>query len=244
MNQCKVTHRDWLFNPGVEINPTATDVHGISDEDVKGCPAFRDHAVEIRQLTIGADFAGYSLRGDLAILEKEFTACHIGFDISGSELIDAYRLWCIRKPRTLADAYKEFVNRELPQIEGEKLHDATYDATITHSVIMAMTGSNLSPAESSEVSTVNELHKECFPDMVDSAGKFKRGQDGVIRFAFGKFNGEPVAAHHDYLQWMLSKDFPGDTRRHAERLLANCHQVEDREPPPADDYLPEDDIPF
>jgi len=29
------------FNPGIPIPPTATECHGIKDEDVKDCPEFR-----------------------------------------------------------------------------------------------------------------------------------------------------------------------------------------------------------
>ena len=50
-----------------------------------------------------------------------------------------------------------------------------------------------------------------FPEVLDPDGKFVRRDDGLIAFAFGKYNGEPVndVARTDrpYLEWIVNKDF-------------------------------------
>jgi DNA polymerase-3 subunit epsilon len=59
------------FNPMVPIEPEATNVHGIRDEDVSDCPTFADRFDVIRQILHGAVIVAYNARFDANVLARE-----------------------------------------------------------------------------------------------------------------------------------------------------------------------------
>jgi len=69
-----------LVNPQRPIPPSATSIHGITDADVTGVPAFAGLATSLFQFFSGCDIAGFnSNRFDLPILVEEFARCGIVF---------------------------------------------------------------------------------------------------------------------------------------------------------------------
>ena len=62
---------NWLINPGVPIPKAASDVHGISDDDVRDKPSFADVADEIWEVLRGAIPAAYNAAFDRAFLRAE-----------------------------------------------------------------------------------------------------------------------------------------------------------------------------
>ena len=61
------------INPEMPIPAEATAVHGITDEDVKDAPTFRQIAKSLAQFIEGCDFGGFnSNRFDLPVLVEEF----------------------------------------------------------------------------------------------------------------------------------------------------------------------------
>ena len=57
-------------NPGIPIPPEVTKIHGISDEDVKNCPVFKQIAHDLYEWMRGCDLGGYnSIKFDLPLLE-------------------------------------------------------------------------------------------------------------------------------------------------------------------------------
>ena len=66
-------HRTRRVNPGVPIPSEATAIHGISDDDVADCPAFRAIAPSLVRFLDGCDLAGFNiLNFDLRLLVAEF----------------------------------------------------------------------------------------------------------------------------------------------------------------------------
>ena len=62
-----------LVNPVMPIPPEATNVHGITDEDVSAQPEFRRIARGLAAYLEGCDLAGFNVaRFDLRILQEEF----------------------------------------------------------------------------------------------------------------------------------------------------------------------------
>ena len=53
----QLDHRTRRVNPGVPIPPEATAVHGITDDDVADCPAFRAIAPGLARFLDGCDLA-------------------------------------------------------------------------------------------------------------------------------------------------------------------------------------------
>lgn len=62
---------NWLINPQVPIPPKATEVHGISDEDVRDKPTFEQVAREILQILHGTLPAAYNAFFDRSFLRAE-----------------------------------------------------------------------------------------------------------------------------------------------------------------------------
>jgi DNA polymerase-3 subunit epsilon len=66
-----VERRNWLVNPGRPIPKEASDVHKITDEDVKDAPSFEAVAAEILAMLAGAVPAAYNAAFDKAFLSGE-----------------------------------------------------------------------------------------------------------------------------------------------------------------------------
>lgn len=77
------------INPTIHIDPKSTAIHGISDDDIKDCPTFKEIAQNLVNSFEGADFAGYnSNKFDLPLLAEEFLRLDIDFDLKKRKFID------------------------------------------------------------------------------------------------------------------------------------------------------------
>ena len=76
-------------NPGMPIPPESTAIHGITDEDVKDCPSFKQIAKSLASQIEGCDLAGFnSNRFDVPMLAEEFLRADIDFDMGKRKFID------------------------------------------------------------------------------------------------------------------------------------------------------------
>lgn len=194
------------FNPGMPIPKEASDIHGITDADVAGSPAFSVAAPSLSRTFSGKDIAGYSLwRLDLPIVDEELRRCGFKLDLSAARVIDSFGIFSKKEPRKLADAVRKFCGRE-----HDGAHGAMADAEATKDVLFAQ----LMAYEDLREMSLEEL--AAFSDVAtnkraDLAGKLHSDSEGFLCFAFGKHRGERVRDRVDYAEWMLSKDFPGST---------------------------------
>lgn len=239
--ECASERHLWRFNPGVTIDAETIQVHGITDEMAAQCRPFRVYANDIRNMLTGADIAGYGLRGDIRLLQREFQLSHVGFGIGDAYLVDAYRLWSVRSPRRLEDAYAHFSCKggEIPA--DIVPHEAHSDVVMARAVIEDMNRVDDAPDNETVVS-VRELHDEAFPNMIDRSGYFIYDDARNVRFTFGKHKGKLASETLGYIRWMLREgDFPPDTRAVCDSIL---------NPPYAGDPygsspdFTDDDIPF
>src|SRR5699024_3680555 len=82
------------INPGMPIPEEAASIHGIHDEDVKDCPAFKDVANEIKQFIGDADLAGYnSHRFDVPLLVEEFLRVGLDLGMENRKKIDVQTIF-------------------------------------------------------------------------------------------------------------------------------------------------------
>ena len=225
-----VEERQWFVNPETAIDPGSGAVHGITDEQAAAWPPFRTVAAEVAAFLEGADIGGYAVSSDVQILEREIERAGCELRTGDLRIVDPLRLWQKREPRKLTDAYAHFVG---PVPDTLRAHDAGDDVRMTVAVIEAMAGS----------ASVDELHAEGNPNMIDVAGKFVRDEQGRVTFGFGRHRGDPVDAHPDFLDWMLGKDFAPSTLAVAR---AELHRICEAPPEPDDPDAGEidDDIPF
>ncbi len=60
------------FDPEREVDPGAAEVHGMTWEDLKGKPKFRDCAAEILEFAQGAEWVIHNAPFDVGFLDSEF----------------------------------------------------------------------------------------------------------------------------------------------------------------------------
>lgn len=204
--------REWesLINPGVPIEPGATEVHHITDEMVQGKPTFEQLAESLAYGFSSCDFSGYNVRFDLGVLFKEFKRVKVKWTYEGAYVVDPLRLWQILRPRKLADAVREFCDRE-----PTEAHRALGDTQDVRDVLYGML------AKFPELPrTVQGLHDMCVdPTRLDPDGRFA-WDAGVAVCNFGKHKGVPMRkVPRDYYQWMLDA---GDFSPEATALARNA----------------------
>lgn len=202
------------INPGMHIPETASAVHGIYDEDVKGCPLFKDVAKEIANEFAGCDVAGFnSNRFDLPLLAEEFLRAQVDIDLSRLDAIDVQVLYHKREPRTLTAAYKFYCGKNL-----EDAHSALADTRATYEVLKAQ----LDHYADMENDMATLSKESSFTNNVDFAGRMVYDENGREVFNFGKYKGMPVDAVLDrdpgYYGWMMNGDFTLNTKQVLTRI--------------------------
>lgn len=212
------THK---INPTIPIPKETTKIHGISDEDVKDAPTFKEMAKDIAKFLEGCDLAGYNmLRFDVPLLVEEFLRADVNFDVSNRKLIDAQRIFYLMEPRTLTAAMKFYCNKEL-----EDAHSAEADTLATFEVLDAQiarykdvkikdkNGKEYVPV----INDMEALHNLTSSKMVDLAGRMVYNDKGVAVFNFGKHKNRPVLdvlkAEPNYYDWMMKSDFALNTKQ-------------------------------
>ncbi|TWW00196.1 3'-5' exonuclease [Chitinophaga pinensis] len=196
------------IHPGMPIPPASTAIHGISDEDIKDCPTFKQCANELRQYMENCDLAGYnSNRFDIPLLVEEFLRAGLDFDTKDRKFIDVQKIFHLMEKRTLSAAYKFYCDKDLMNA-----HSAEADALATYEILEAQ----LSRYEQlqAEVAPLAEFTKE--DDYVDFARRMVV-QNGVEMFNFGKYKGravrEVLKIEPQYYDWMMKADFPLNTKQ-------------------------------
>lgn len=199
-----------LINPEMPIPAESTAIHGITDEDVKDSPTFKQVAKSLVEILEGCDLAGFnSSRFDVPMLSEEFLRAGIDFDMSKRKFIDVQIIFHRKEPRTLEAAYKYYCNKDL-----DNAHSAEADTKATYEVLKQQL-----VKYPDLVNDVNVLSKEysSFNDNVDFAGRMIYDANGVELFNFGKHKGRPVSQvlmdEPGYYAWMMDGDFPLNTKQ-------------------------------
>ena len=99
--------RTLRINPEMPIPAEVTAIHGITDEDVKDCPTFKQVARELAAFLDNCDLAGFnSNHFDIPLLVEEFLRADIDFDLKGRRFVDVQNIFHKMEPRNLGAAYK------------------------------------------------------------------------------------------------------------------------------------------
>lgn len=196
-------------NPEMPIGEKATEIHGITDEDVAEAHTFTQVAKNIAHFIEGCDLAGYNAaKFDVPMLAEEFLRADIDIDLKRSKIIDVQNIFYKMEPRTLTAAYKFYCNKNLDQA-----HSAEADTKATYEILLAQVERydelNNNPEELAKFSTQKRN--------VDFAGRIVMNEDGVEVFNFGKHNGKPVEQvlkdEPSYYNWMMNGAFPMYTKK-------------------------------
>ncbi|MBE6265774.1 MAG: 3'-5' exonuclease [Prevotella ruminicola] len=231
-----------LVNPEKPIEPIITQLTGISDEDVKDKPTFKQLGATLAEKFTGCDFAGFnSNHFDIPLLAEEFLRAGIDFDFSKSKMIDAQTIFHKMERRNLAAAYKFYCGRKME--EDFEAHRADQDTEATYRVLMGeldkyAPGANEDPDKVLENDMTKLAEFSRTNNNVDFAGRIVWGEvkdrngnplldsDGNPKltevFNFGKHKGIPVAdvLHIDpgYYSWILAGDFTYNTKQVLTRI--------------------------
>lgn len=211
-------NHEFRFNPGIPIPPGATAVHGIKDEDVKDCPSFASLAPQIHKLFEGCDLAGFGIiRFDIPLLAEEFARADLTFDEKDRHIFDAQAIYHKRESRTLTAALAFYCG-----ITHPNAHSALADAQAALQVLDAQYDKYPDLPRNPD-----ELDRYCRPsrstNWADRTGKLK-WENGEIVINFGvQYLGrrlrELAQNNQKFLKWIISSDFPFDTRQIAQDAL-------------------------
>ncbi|OPZ25730.1 MAG: DNA polymerase III subunit epsilon [Bacteroidetes bacterium ADurb.BinA174] len=192
------------------IPPPATAIHGITDDDVKDCPTFRQVAKSLADMLEGCDLAGFnSSRFDVPMLSEEFLRAGVDFDMSKRKFVDVQIIFHKKEPRTLEAAYKFYCGKEL-----ENAHSAEADTIATYEVLKSQLEHY--PDLENDIAFLSKEYSS-FNNNVDFAGRIVFDENGIEIFNFGKHKGKSVTQvlrdEPSYYSWMMDGDFPLNTKQ-------------------------------
>lgn len=201
-------------NPGMPIPASSTAIHGITDEDVKDCPTFKQIAKDIYEWMKGCDLGGYaSSKFDIPMLAEELLRAGVNVDFTERNMIDVQQIFFKMEARTLSAAYNFYCNKTL-----ENAHSAEADILATIEVLEAQLDryNNLGQ-------DVKALHDFTGGgEFVDYARRIVM-KDGHPVFNFGKHKGRKVVdifnEEPQYYDWMMQADFALHTKQKISEIL-------------------------
>ena len=231
-----------LVNPEKPIDPAISQLTGITNEDVKDKPTFKQLGQTLATKFAGCDFAGFnSNHFDIPLLAEEFLRAGVDFDFSKSRMIDACTIFKRMEKRNLAAAYKFYCGRKME--DDFEAHRADQDTEATYRVLMGELDKYAPGANEDEEKVLeNDMDKLAefskMNNFVDFAGRIIWGEmkdrhgnvlldkDGKPRitevFNFGKHKGVPVAdvlqIDPGYYSWILAGDFTYNTKQVLTRI--------------------------
>ena len=225
---------DELINPEMQIPELITQLTGISNDDVKDKPSFKQLAKKIEDVFQGSDIAGFnSNHFDVPLLAEEFLRAGINFDFSKACLIDACTIFKKMERRNLASAYKFYCGRRME--DDFEAHRADQDTEATYRVLMGELDRYTEERQCelgedpegrvlpNDMQALAEFSKT--NDNVDFAGRIVWAEVNGVRtevFNFGKHKGLPVAQvlrmDPGYYSWILAGDFTYNTKQVLTRI--------------------------
>lgn len=202
------------INPGMPIPAESSAIHGITDEDVKDAPHFKNVAKELHEWLKGCDLGGYNAaRFDIPLLAEEFLRVNVQVDFTERQIIDVQQIFFKMESRTLSAAYNFYCNKEL-----NNAHSAEADTNATIEVLEAQLDKY--PAL---VNDVKALHEFTNGDQFVDYARRMIIKNGEPVFNFGKYKGRKVTdifkEEPQYYDWMMNADFPLHTKQKITEIL-------------------------
>jgi len=217
----EVVRKANVVNPTIPIPAESIVFHGITDEDVKGKPTFKEVAREYAKLFEGSDLSGFNImKFDVPVLVEEFLRADVEFDYTRKKIIDSQKIFHMMEKRTLKAAYQFYCNKSL-----ENSHSAEADTDASMEVLISQIeryeNQDVTDTLGGKVGEIKNdmevLSKLTSQGMVDLAGRMIQTQKGDIIFNFGKHKGKEVKSvlkeDPAFYDWVMNGDFSLDTKR-------------------------------
>ena len=201
--------KTWLVNPEVEIPKSASDIHGITNEQVVTEPTFKELASKIDEMISGCDLAGFnSNRFDIPLLAEELMRAGIDFDMKNRKAIDVQVIFHKKEQRTLSAGYQFYCGKDL-----EGAHGAEVDTNATYEILLAQLERYSDIGNSVEELSAFSSHTK----RADFAGFILYNDIEQEIFSFGKYKGrtveEVLKENPGYNAWIQNADFPLYTKK-------------------------------
>lgn len=198
------------INPEMEISEESISIHGITQEDIKNSPTFKEVAKQIADFIGDADLAGYnSNKFDIPMLAEEFLRVDYHFDMRSRKFIDVQNIFHKMEQRTLAAAYKFYCEKDL-----ENAHSAFADVKATYEVFKAQL-KKYDELEN-DINFLADFSQNNKYKIVDFAGRIAKNNKGKLIYNFGKHKGKTVEevdkVEPGYYGWMMNSNFPRYTK--------------------------------
>lgn len=206
--------KTYRFNPEKVIPQQAIDVHGITNEDLKDEPLFKERAHDISRIFEGSDIAGFnSNHFDIPLLAQEMSKAGVNFDPSQHKFIDVQTIYHKREKRDLEAACIFYCGHPMANH-----HSAADDAKTTLEVLKAQLD-HYADAEEPLQNDVDYLSQYSSHNRnVDLAGRIILNDKKEPVFNFGKHRGKTVEEvftklDYGYYDWMMKSDFAENTKQ-------------------------------
>ena len=210
------------INPTIPSSPEAIAVHGITDEELKDKPTFRERASAFASFIGNADLAGYNaIKFDIPLLVEEFLRAEIDFELKGRRQVDIQNIFHKMEQRTLSAAYKFYCNKELVNA-----HSAEADTLATYEILEAqldMYKNTSYKDKKGNVSTPVKNDIQLLSDFsyhmknADLIGQIVFNDKDEEVFNFGKYKGKSVEKtfreEPQYYDWMMKSQFALSTKK-------------------------------
>lgn len=201
--------KTWLVNPEIEIPKEASDIHGITNEQVVTEPTFKELAPQINELIADCDLAGFnSNRFDIPLLAEELMRVGIDFNMNNRKAIDVQVIFHKKEQRTLSAGYQFYCGKEL-----EGAHGAEADTNATYEILLAQLEKYDDIGTSVDDLSAFSSHGK----RADFAGFILFNDDDQEIFSFGKYKNRTVEEvfkeNPGYNNWIQNADFPLFTKK-------------------------------
>ena len=204
------------------MNPSASEVNGLKDEDLAGCPKFHEVVDEVVDWLKDSDLAGFnSTKFDLPMLAEEiervrlFLHKDIDLNLHEKKMVDVQTIYHAMEPRNLRAAYRFYCGGQ----DFENAHTAEADTLATYEVLKGQLDRYPEQLKNNVDFLANFAGR---PKTVDYAGRLLYGKDGEAVISFGKHKGktarEVYRTEPSYFARIQNGEFTLDTKRQFEIL--------------------------
>ena len=237
----KIKPWDYRNRRVIPINPSASEVNGVKDEDLVNCPKFIEVLPEVAEWLAGSDLAGFnSTKFDLPLLAEEIERvreycltrindpkasekaramldCIGKIDLHGCKMVDVQNIYHHMEPRNLKAAYRFYCGGK----DFENAHTAEADTVATYEVLKAQLDRYKEPSEYQQEALKNDVDAlskiGARARSVDFAGRLYLNDIGEPTISFGKHKGrtarEVWESEPSYFAWIENGEFTLDTKR-------------------------------
>ncbi|HSE99771.1 MAG TPA: 3'-5' exonuclease [Nitrososphaeraceae archaeon] len=205
-------------NPTIPIPLEASEVHGITDEEVKDLPTFKQYAQAIRNWFEGSDLAGFNSNNyDVPLLSAEFERAGLEGINWNPTLFDVLTLYRDLFPNTLSAVYERLTGEELEGAHGA-VADILATKQIADIIFPLLVEKSETPIETpKDVDEYLQGDKKRF----DLSGKMYIDVEGIVKWNFSKNKDKAVLADAGFVNWFMQQGFPQESKNKIKELQNN-----------------------